>query len=68
MTELRTGRTLSQTPGLCTLYEVAPGDDRMADTCIGKVVRAGVERTGKPGRPAHLWGLPEWERTEAGRQ
>jgi len=27
----------------------------------GLVERKGVERTGKPGRPAHLWGLPEPE-------
>lgn len=25
----------------------------------GKVERKGVERTGKPGRPAVLWGLPD---------
>lgn len=27
----------------------------------GKIVRAGVRHTGKPGRPAHLWGPPEGE-------
>jgi hypothetical protein len=32
---MRTGRTLSQTPGLCTLYLVTPGDDRKADKCVG---------------------------------
>jgi predicted ArsR family transcriptional regulator len=25
----------------------------------GMIERKGVEYTGKPGRPAHLWGLPE---------
>jgi hypothetical protein len=37
MAELRTGRTLSQTPGPCTLYEVTPGDDPLADSCVGMV-------------------------------
>lgn len=30
----------------------------------GSVERVGVERTGKPGRPAHLWGLTKWRDQE----
>jgi hypothetical protein len=35
-TIMRPGRTLSQTPGLCTLYRVT-GDDWQAHECIGMV-------------------------------
>jgi hypothetical protein len=35
-TIMRPGRTLSQTPGLCTLYRVT-GDDWKAHECVGMV-------------------------------
>jgi hypothetical protein len=34
---LRTGRSLSRTPGPCTLYIEAPGDNWHADECIGLI-------------------------------
>lgn len=37
MTQLRAGRSLSLVPGLTTLYEVVPGEDRKADVCLGDV-------------------------------
>jgi hypothetical protein len=52
---MRTGRSLSQTPGLCTLYRVT-GDDWQDHECIGmmatpELAQAICEAVNAHGRP-----------------